>query len=382
MKLKLYTLLSVTVSVFLMACKSASKLYEKGNYDEAVEAAAKKLQKKPGDPELIEILQNAYRYAVNDHESRIHSHSASNNELKWEWMYNEYVSLQKLYNAVQKSPSVAEIVKPFNYTSYLGTYAEKAGDVRFSRGMSFMNQHTKQGFKNAYREFQASIRFQPGRMDAMQMRDEAYENAVTNVVIAPMQQYGGYVYSSYVVGGNNFDDQLVRSLQNNSGDEFVRFYSAWDARSKNIRIDQELDMRLTTIDIGRYYDNNSTRRVSKDVVVKETVYRPDSVVREYAKVYANIVTTHRTLQSAAVLQLSVRDEHGGWVWSDNIDARHVWSTDFASYTGDIRALSDAEKQLVERRREFAPTESEIMRCLLEQLNDQAPGRIRNYFSRY
>lgn len=382
MKLKLYTLLSVTVTIFLFSCKSASKLYEKGNYDEAVEAAAKKLQKKPGDPELIEILQNAYRYAVNDHESRIRSHSASNSELKWEWMYNDYVSLQKLYNAVQKSPSVAEIVKPFDYSSYLGTYAEKAGDVRFGRGISFMNQRTKQGYKSAYREFQVSLHFQPGRMDAVQMRNEAFENAVTNVVITPIQQQGGFVYSSYVVGGNNFDDQLIRSLQNSSGDEFVRFYSAWDARSRNIRIDQEMEMRLATKDIGRHYDNNSTRRVSKDVVVKETVYRPDSIVKEYAKVYANIITTHRTMQSAAILQLNVRDENGRWLWSDNIDANHTWATDFATYNGDIRALSESDKQLVERRREFAPTENEIMRCLLEQLNNNTLSRVRSYFSRY
>jgi hypothetical protein len=382
MKLKLYTLLSLTVAVLLFACKSASKLYEKGNYDEAVETAAKKLQKKPGDPELIEILQNAYRYAVNDHESRIRSHSQNNSELRWEWMYNEYVSLQKLYNAVKKSPSVAEIVKPFDYSSYLGTYAEKAGDARFERGMSFMDQYSKQGYKNAYREFQASLRFQPGRMDALQKRDEAFENAVTNVVVAPMQQQGGFVYSSYTVGGNNFDDQLIRSLQHSSGDEFVRFYSAWDARSRNIRVDQELEMRLVTVDIGRHYDDNSTRRVSKDIVVKEIVYRPDSIVKEYAKVHANITTTRRTMQSAAILQLNVRDENGRRIWSDNIDASHVWSTDFATYSGDARALSESDKQLVERRRDFAPGDNEIMRCLLEQLNNDVPHRVRHYFSRY
>ncbi len=382
MKLKLYTLLSLFATSLIFSCKSASKLYEKGNYDEAVEIAAKKLQKKPGDPELMEIVQNAYRYAVNDHESRIRTHSASNSDLKWEWIYNEYVDLQRLYHAIQQSPSVMEVVKPFNYSSYIGTYAEKAGDARFERGMAYMNQQTKQSFKNAYREFQASIRFQPGRMDAVDMRNEAFENAVTNVVIIPMQQQGGYVYSSYNVGDANFDDQLIRSLQNSSGDEFVRFYSAWDARSKDIRVDQELDMRLSTVDIGRYYDENSTRRVSKDIVVKETVYKPDSIVREYAKVHANIISTRRTLQSAAVLQLNVRDGNGRWLWSNNVDATYRWTTDFSTYNGDSRALSEADRQLVERRKEFAPSDNEIMRILLDQLNNNAISTVRNYFSRY
>ncbi len=81
MKLKLYTLTIAGLSLFFVSCKTASKMYEKGNYDEAVELAAKKLQKKPNDPKLLNIIQEAYRYAVNDHEGRIHTYSISNNEL-------------------------------------------------------------------------------------------------------------------------------------------------------------------------------------------------------------------------------------------------------------------------------------------------------------
>ena len=45
MKSKLYILLFASISILAFSCKTASKLYEKGNYDEAVELAAKKLQK-------------------------------------------------------------------------------------------------------------------------------------------------------------------------------------------------------------------------------------------------------------------------------------------------------------------------------------------------
>lgn len=71
MKLKLYILLLTVISIAAVSCKTASKLYEKGNYTEAVELAAKKLQKDPDDPKLLNIIQSSYRYAVNDHETRI-----------------------------------------------------------------------------------------------------------------------------------------------------------------------------------------------------------------------------------------------------------------------------------------------------------------------
>lgn len=381
MKLKLYILIFAGLSILALSCKTASKLYEKGNYTEAVELAAKKLQKDPDDPKLLNIIQNAYSFAVNDHESRIRNNAESSNELKWEWMYNEYVSLQRMYDAIYRVPAVFNLVKPTDYSSYVSTYAEKAGDVRIERGIAFMQHYDKQSYRSAYREFQAALRLIPGDREATLKLNEAYGMAVTNVIILPMQQQGGYVYSSYTIGGNNLDDQLIRSLQYNSGNEFVKFYSAWDARSNNIRVDQEVDMRLATIDIGRQNDYRTTRRVTKEIVVKETVYKPDSIVREYAKVHADITTTRRTMSSAALLQLSVRDEDGRRIWSDNLSADHNWSIEFASYTGDARALGESDKQLIGRRAEFAPSENEVMRYMIDQLSSDAQYRIKNYFNR-
>jgi tetratricopeptide (TPR) repeat protein len=383
MKLKLYTLSFFAASILFISCKTASKLYEKGNYDEAVELAAKKLQKDPHDARLLNIIQSSYRYAVNDHESRIRSNAESNNELRWEWMYNEYAALQKMYDAIRRVPEVNDVIRPADYSSYLITYGEKAGDVRFDRGLSFMQHSDKQSYRSAYRELQVAIQFKPGNRDVLQKMNEAYEYAVTNVAILPMEQQYGFRFSSYnSLGGRNFDDQLVWSLQNNSGNDFVKFYSASDASNRNIRIDEVVDMRLTTLNIGRFHDDKSRRQVSKDVVIKEITYRPDSVVKEYGKVYADITTTRRCMQSDAILQVTVRDENGSWLWSDNFASNHNWSTEFANYTGDARALSESDKQLLDRRPEQPPREEDVIRCMMDQINSNALYSIKNYFNRF
>lgn len=388
MKLKFYTIVLGAISITAVSCKTASKLYEKGNYTEAVELAAKKLQKDPDDPKLLNIIQNAYQYAVNDHEARIRTHGESSNELKYEWMYNEYASLQRMYDAIYRVPAVFSIVKPADYASYLVTYAGKAGEVREQRGDAFMNafssskSNAKQNYRNAYREYRAALGFNRGSVELTGKLNEAYDLAVTNVVVLPMQQNGGFVYSSYTVGGNNFDDELIRNLQFSSGNEFVKFHSAWDARSNRIRVDQELDMRLVSADIGRYNDDLSTRKVTREVVIRETVYKPDSVVREYAKVSATITTIRRSMNSRAYLQVTVRDEDGFRAWSDDFTGFHNWSTEFSTFTGDARALSDADRQLIDRKKEFAPSDHEVMKCMLDQIMNDAQYRIRNYFNRY
>ena len=133
---KFYSLLLIIISLWIAGCKSASKLYQKGDYDEAVQVAVKKLQKDPNDSKLRSVVQDAYRYAVTDHENKISNYSQSNSEQKWEWMYNEYASLQQLYNAIFRAPQVFELVHPTDYSSYLNTYASKAADVHYNHGLA------------------------------------------------------------------------------------------------------------------------------------------------------------------------------------------------------------------------------------------------------
>jgi tetratricopeptide (TPR) repeat protein len=379
MKTKLYTIFIFSVVTFFVSCKSASKLYQKGNYDEAVEVAAKKLQKDPNDKKLQAVILDAYRYAVDDHQSRIDNYSTSTNDLKWEWIYNEYSSLQSLYYAVHRYPQVDKLVNPTDYSSYMVTYAERASDNRYERGLDWMEKGDKQSFKNAYREFQTALRFKPGNIQIMDKMNEAYDYAVTNVVVLPLNQYD-FKFSSY--NYNSVDDQLLRSLKYGTGNEFVKYYSPTEARNMNVRVDQVVEMRFINMNIGGFYDSKKTREVSKEVVTKEIVYKADSVIKVYSTVKAKITTTQRTMHSEGSLQIMIRDEDGRRLWSDILKSNHDWYTEFATYTGDERALSDADKQLVNRRQELPPSEGEIIQCITQEIQNNIPNKIKDYFNRF
>ncbi len=382
MNLKLYTLFFIGISSMLLSCRSATKLYEKGRYDEAVEVAAKKLQKDPGDPKLLDVLQSAYRFAVDDHESRIRNHSSATNDLRYEWIYAEYNDLQRLYESIRKSPEVFNLVKPLDYSSYIVTYREKAGDMRYQRGMDLLATGNKVDARKAYNEFLAALQYIPGDLQIQQKRDEAYSYAVINIIVMPVEERSTYQFSSYSNRYRNFDDQVLRYLKNNNNNQFVRYYSSWEARGTNIRPDYFVDVRFSSFNIGRQYDDNKTRTVSKDVVVKETVYKPDSVVKEYAKVYAKITTTTRSIRSEGIIQALVRDANNQRVWSDNYGGQHFWSTQFASYTGDSRALSEADKQLVNTPIQQSPREDDIIRSIVDEIQSKAECGVRDYFNRY
>ncbi|MGC4038129.1 MAG: hypothetical protein QM764_19360 [Chitinophagaceae bacterium] len=379
-KIYLFSSLFFLSMTMLVSCKSASKLYNKGNYDEAVEVAVKKLQKKPNDAELKSLIQSAYQYAVNDHENQVRNYSASNNELKYEWIYNEYIDLQNLYNAIYNAPQVFELVHPTDYSSSVTTYREKAGDMHVNRGLTWMNKKDRESYKNAYREFQVALNFKPANIKIQQLLDEAYDGAVVRVVVTSIDN-SNFQFSSYT-NSQNASDELIRNLSYNSGNEFVKFYSAMEARSKDIDADQVIELKLNNIFISPVQENRSVKEVVKDVVVKETVYKPDSVVKQYAKVKAKITTTTRTIQADGNLLITLRDQDGNRIWSDAAKGNGVWCSEFSTYTGDERALSEADKQLINRTANNIPDQYSIINSVKQDVFNNALYQIKNYYSRY
>ena len=366
-------------TIFLFSCKSAEKLYNKGRYDEAVMLAAKKLQKKPGNAELLNVLQDAYRFAVNGHESNIRNLANSNSDLRWEHIYSEYQQLQALYEAIRRSPSVYDIVQPTDYSSYLATYKEEAGNARYERGLELMDQDNKQSYRQAYSEFQKALALKPGDLSIKQKMQESYENAVTNVVIQPLNRFG-YQYTNYDFDYRNFNYEILRYLNNNKG-QFVRYYSPSEARSGHLKTDNSVEMRFSDVNIGRYRDQRSTREVSKQVVSKEIVISKDSVVREYTTVKVKIITTIRSINADGLLQATARDYYDRRIWNDTYRGEYSWTYSFATYTGDERALSDEDKKLINQREQWPPSNDEIIRIIMEEIQRKAQCGISDYFNR-
>lgn len=377
---KFYPLL-LSASLFFIGCKTASKAYNKGDYADAIELGIKKLQKDPSDADTRDLVKSAYSYAVTQSEASIRNLSAGSEESRYEAILREYDRLQDLYETIQQSPAAAGFIRPTNYSDYVQTYRGKAADVHLANADKWMEQRTKQAYREAYNEYSRAFRFR-NTADVKQKRDQAYDLAVTKILVVPIQNYGGYSYhTNYQL--QQFQNEVMRTLAYNINDNFVRFYSEWDLHGKDFEPDQVLEMNLGRIRIGQPYDERSTREVSKQVVTKETVYKADSVVKEYATVRARITNTRRTLVSEGDLYITIRDTRGRILWNDRFTGQHRWQTEFATYTGDERALSDNDRSQLNRNTNYnPPREDEIMNELYRQIQLDLSSRLRGYFARF
>jgi len=376
---KFYYLL-IALSFYLFSCKSASKSYQKGDYADAIELGVKKLQKDPYDAETKEIVQSSYNFAVNERENQVRILSNSKDDDRYAKIYNEYLYLQDLHETIHTYPVPARLIKTKDYSDFVQTYREKAAEAHIERADAWVREGTKIAYREAYNELKAALRYRPNDLGLRRRTDSAYMDALTKVLVVPMQN-GGYQYASSQQI-QNFQNNILRTLANNLNNNFVKFYSEWEARSKDIKPDQTLELNLSRIAIGQPFDNRNTRDVSKEVVIKETVYKPDSVIKQYGTVRAKIINTQRTLVSEGDLLISIRDPRGTIVWSDRFTGEHRWKTEFATYTGDERALSESDKSSLNNNESTSPRQEQIMEELFKQIQNDLSYRLRNYYSKY
>ena len=379
---KLYPLLIACSVVLFYSCKTASKSYKKGDYTEAIELGVKKLQKDQSDYETRDLIQQSYNYSVSQHEDEIRILSNSKNDNRFESIWVHYMELQHLYKTIQQYPAVARLIKTKDYSEYVTTYGDKAAEVHIEKAGRWMTEGTKISYREGYKEFNKALQFKPYDDELRRQRDTAYDLAITKVIISPIQSFGGgYSYSSSRQM-QDFQRDIIRTLSNNMNNSFVKFYNEFDARNENIEADQVMDLNLSRISVGQPNDNKSSKEVSREVVIREIVYKPDSVVKQYGTVKAKIITTKRNLISQGDLNITLRDTRGRTIWNDHFTGEHKWETEFVSFTGDERALSEEDKKLVNQENITPPTEETITHELFRQIQNDLMQRLRNYYTRY
>jgi hypothetical protein len=366
-------LLCLTVIV-LSACKSAVKSYNKGDYTEALTIGIQKLKKKPSDGEALEIVKNAYTLAHKGHEEQIRLLSVSNDVSNYERILSEYQKMQDLYIKTSGFHVTANLVNPVDYSKKIVEYREKVTVVH----VELANEALKNGDKRkAYYEMKKALQFS-NDAKLQKRKDSIYMSTATKIVLSPLQTSAGNS-SNFSSQLQNFQNDILNSLTNNKPNYFIVFYSEGDARNQNIAPDQYLELNLSRIQLGNITETKSSRDVSQDVVVKETVHKPDSVTKEYAKVKGKITTTNRTQTSEADIIVYIRDNKKQEIWKTNLSSRYNWSHQFTTFAGDEKALTEEDKKTI-KGEDRSPTESVLVHEVLQQIKGQVVEKIRQYYA--
>jgi hypothetical protein len=372
---QLYAFLLVFIIVFA-GCKSTKKLFDEGQYDKALYSALDDLRKKPDNTTAASILPQAYNEAVGKYENSIAAASAgSQSAQKLDIIYKDYAALQKMYAAIAATPAAFSHVTAKNYAADLSTAADNAAEFRYNLGMDLLQRSDRLSAQKAYENFKVVSSYVKGYKDIDDRKAEAYELAVTNIIVDKFDQR----FNNYSINGNYFQNDIVYSLNNIGSSHYYKFYNTSEPRAREVRVDQYMDISVYDIWFGQLASTRDSYTVSKDITQKDD---KDASKNKTITVTATVNVTRRIIDSRASMDYRITDAASRrMVGSDRITAQYTWEKLTGSYTGDQRALSDKDWAIIRGAYSNQPGYDELYRELTRQLMNQFESRMRSIYGR-
>ena len=377
MKYIFYTMLSLFV---LASCKTSKNYLSRSDSDNTIFDAVKTLRKYSSDTAALNALPVLYSTAQQRNLRKINSYSSSRELSRWDKIIDGYNTLQEMHDAIIEVDAASRLVTPVDYRQTIYDLQQQAAADYYTTAIDFLNRPGRDDAKKAYNYFKKADNWVPGYEDAKIKMDEAYDNAIVNVVINPVQDNSYFFNTGWGNYGYNYSNEyfqqtLIRELGGKNSSRYpARFYSDWEARRDNVQPDWEVNLTLRNMNIPRPQTYTYSRNASKQV---ETG-RDTSGKFTYRTVYATINITRLYFTARADMEISISDI----VSRKNITYNtyredYRWQEEHATYSGDSRALSANDWAIINNSYYNEPRKEDILNELYRGIYPQVKNRITN-----
>jgi len=381
--MKKYFYLLLPFVIFITASCGTGKSVTRTSQDKSLLSTVKKLQKNPSNIELQNKVATLYTEAAKSHLDKIEVYNTLTQVDKWIKIIKEYEALNKLYNTISAT-SAAKLINAPPYLAEIENAKQTGADEYYRVGLSELDKKDKQSARNAFYAFRKVNEFVPGYKDVRDQLRIAHENAVVKIVINPIRDntffYNSMGWNNY---GNNYNnDYFQRSLVSDLGGSYSKsspalFYTDWEARRENIRPDWEVDLTWQFINIPQPQTNHYSRNISRQIEKS----RDTSGKVMYQTVTATLHITKRYFTASGDMDLRITDVISGKnITSNRFSDQFNWQEEFATYTGDSRALTGNEYALLNNNNYRVPRDEDIVTELSRRIYPQIKNRIASVVS--
>jgi hypothetical protein len=369
---RILTLSTVLVSLIIFSACSSSRKSAASKPDKDLFNAIKAIEKS-NNADARRDLPMLYEQAVQRHEAEIAAYKMSQSPERWINIIAELQALQNIYSAINASPATAKLVSAQSYNAAIADARETGAAEYYDQGVQYLQSDDREDARIAYKAFQAVNTIYPNYKDASLLQRKAKEKGTLDVVISEVESRG-YYYTGGTFAADNFQRNLVRDLGGNYGNTSsgARFYTEWEARSSKVEPDWVVDLLWSNMYISPIRTNTYSRTVSKEIESgKDTSGRP-----VYQTVTATLRITQTNINAQGDMEYTITDlKDDERIEGSRVPAYLNTIIETATYTGDSRALSSNDRNLVNNRRYEYMNEGEIVEALYREVYPQLRNRI-------
>lgn len=358
MKAIYFLLFTALFSVSCNSVKRTQKFVSKGNYDEAIDLATKKLQKDKGAKEYdahIRLLEEAFLKAKDDDTRHIAFLRRENSPAKAKEIYYTYLDLQARQNKIRPLLPLysLDMGRKANfvfsdYSNDLLNSREAYVKALYQEAQLYIQRNTKDDSRSAYNVLRELDEVQPNYRDVRQLRNDAHFRG-TDFVFVNLNNHTGQIIPF----------RLEQDLLDFNTYGLNNFWTEYHGKSeKGINYDLGIDLNFQTIQISP--ERVSDKQYTRNQRIKDGFdYRRDrggSIVKDSL---GNPIKIDKFINVSAVITITIQQKSvlvgGAVVYKDlnkrrqlnsfPISSEFVFENAFAKYRGDQRALTPEDRRL-------------------------------------
>jgi hypothetical protein len=367
----------IITAIILSSCGSSKKMLEKGNYDAAIQKAVKQIRKKPDSPKDIEALDRAYQVANQQDLERVRFLEREDNP-------NNYEEVFAIYTRMKNRQSLVRTVLPMNlngrtinyeyidYDAKIISAKRKAAEYYYHSGKNLMNTGTKESYRQAHFEMTKAQEYSGGMYpDLDPLIEEAKFKGVSRVIVFVNNM-------THVNLDPVWEDDLLEIDNRGFENEWVEYH--FKHLNEDIAYDYTIYVNLESIMISpdevKEDDNLYKKKVEDGFdyvldasgnVMRDTAGN-DIKIPKYKELQCTLIETHQFKSVRINGNIEIQSNNPKKLMrKEPIGAEHVFEHHSARASGDIGALDDEAKSMIERDAATFPTDFEMLHMCTETL---------------
>ena len=379
--MKIGSLLLSTTVFIVLACSSGKKAYERGDYYGAVMKSVNRLKSNPDHSKSMETLKSAYPLAVDYYKTQANNEIASNSPYKWKNAIQSYTTINQLYEAIRQCPGCMKAVKdPVNYYNEIGPLKEKAAEESYNAGITSLMKGDRNEAKKAYFNFADAQAFVPGYKDALEYLEKAKDVATLKVIVEQIP-----VPARYNLSGGFFQDKIEEYLHANYTEQtFIRFFTPQEAQNLQLaKADQILRIQFDDFQVGNSALKEKEETITRDSVKVGEAKVDGKVIPVYNTVKAKLTTYQKEISSNGLLSMVVLDaKTNGVLATRKFNGQYVWTSKWARFNGDDRALNPAQLALCKLKEQQPPANQDLFLEFTKPIYNQLIPAVKTFYQNY
>lgn len=358
----------LVLSVILAGCASSKKYLQKGQYDQAIYKAVKKIRKNPDSRKDIEVLEKAYPLANTIDFDRI-------NFLKKEGRPDVWDEVFSLLSTLKSRQDLVKTVAPVklngrtinfefkNYDNEIIEAKKKAAEYFYVHGKSLLNKGDKFSAREAYYDFKKVKSYYSTYEDVDKYLETSRIKGMSYALV-------GVVNNSYIKLPSEFKDNLINQ-------DYLKINSEWveydNTKRTGINYDYNININIKIVDVSP--ESVKEEHITESKEVKDGFnyaldsngnVLKDSLGNDIKIPKTKTITCYviKTFQHKAVHiegDVEYFDVNAGKnIKSRTIAADHFFDNIFVIANGDIEALSESTRKLLGSKPLPFPTDFDMI----------------------